>query len=284
MGYRERKTAIRVSLAAVILAFIAAASMFLAHPPTAAATDPARWARHAAAPTVPLDDRPWAAFLARYVQEHPDGVNRVDYGGVTAADRARLKSWLAAMQTVDVARLTRAQQMAFWINLYNAATLDVVLDAYPVESIRHVRGGLLGRGPWREKLLSMGGERLSLDDIEHHILRRIWRDPRIHFAVNCASIGCPNLRREPFRAEALNTQLDEAATAFVNHGRAFHATGGRLRASSIYDWYAGDFGGPAGVLTHGRRYARGPQAAALRAVRAIDSYGYDWRLNDVRAR
>lgn len=252
--------------------------------PISAATEPARWTQHASEQTVSLDNRVWAAFLQRYVREAPDGVNRVHYSAVTPADRARLREWLASMQAVDVRRLTRAQQMAYWINLYNAATLDVVLDAYPVSSIREVRGGLFNRGPWRQKLLTVGGEDLSLDDIEHRILRPIWNDPRVHYAVNCASIGCPNLRREPFSADRIEAQLNAAAVAYVNHPRGLRVVDGEVHASSIYEWYADDFGGPSGVLRHARRYASGAQAAALRGASRIHSYDYDWRLNDIRTR
>ncbi len=275
---------LRIAVATLVLAASAALAVFLASPGPATATEPERWSQHAGEQTVRIDNRVWAEFLRHYVREHSDGVNRVDYAAVSPEHRRALKRWLASMQAIDVRRLTRAQQMAYWINLYNAATLDVVLDAYPVSSIREVRGGLLKRGPWDETLLRVGGEALSLDDVEHNILRPLWSDPRIHYAVNCASIGCPNLSLEPFEADYLEAQLDAAAIAFVNHPRAFRAVQGQLRTSSIYDWYAGDFGGPAGVLRHARRYAGGDQAEVLRSASRIAGYDYDWRLNDTRTR
>lgn len=241
-----------------------------------------RWQAHARQAVADVDYAPYAAFLARYVRPSADGVNRVAYGRVTPGDKAALKAHLRALQAVDVDRLTRPQQMAYWINLYNAKIVDLVLDAYPVPSIRKVQGGLLGLGPWGRKLLSVKGEAVSLNDVEHRILRPIWRDPRIHYAVNCASLGCPDLAREPFRADRLDAQLDAAARAFVNHPRAFARVDGALTASSIYDWYGVDFGGPAGVLAHARRYADTRTAALLKGATSIEEFRYDWSLNDAR--
>jgi hypothetical protein len=178
--------------------------------------------------------------------------------------------------------MTRPEQLAYWINLYNAATVDLVLDAYPVTSIRRVHGGILGLGPWKRKILSIRGERLSLDDIEHRILRPIWRDPRIHYAVNCAALGCPNLAGQAFTAARANAILDQGARDFVNHPRGFRLDNGRLIASSIYDWFAPDFGGPNSILAHARRYATPANLAKFRGKTRPDRYSYDWSLNALR--
>lgn len=241
-----------------------------------------RWQRHATRASVELDTRGWAAFLNRYRSVGADGVARIAYGRVTQSDRAALSAWLAAQQRVDVDRLTRPQQMAFWINLYNAATVDVVLGAYPVSSIRKVEGGLLGLGPWGKPLLKVDGEPLSLNDIEHRILRPIWKDVRIHYAVNCASVGCPDLAAQPYEAARLEAQLDSAARAYINSPRGFARINGRLVASSIFDWYRVDWGSDAAVLDHACRYATPATARLLGDARAIDRHRYDWSLNDAR--
>ena len=161
------------------------------------------------------DPAPYDRLLQRYVTAGSDGLNRVDYRGWAAstADRAALDSFIAAHEAARPSTLSRNDQFAFWANLYNAVTLDVVMDAYPVGSIRDIRPTLLSIGPWGAQRVTVEGRRLSLDDIEHRIMRPTFRDPRVHYAVNCASIGCPNLQREAFRGARLETQLDAAARA-----------------------------------------------------------------------
>jgi hypothetical protein len=242
-----------------------------------------RWQRHDPASAATVDHSAWDRFLARYVQTGADGVNRVGYGRVAAADRSALSAYVANLTAVDVDALARREQLAFWINLYNALTVRVILDHYPVDSIQkiNISPGFFAVGPWGKQLVTVAGEALSLDDIEHRILRPIWRDPRVHYAVNCASIGCPNLRRGAYTGANVETALDEAARAYVNHprGAAFEREG--LFVSAIYKWFIDDFGGTsAAVLAHLRRYADPPLAARLASVRDIAGHRYDWALND----
>jgi hypothetical protein len=243
-----------------------------------------RWTAHDPASTLSVDHGPWDALLRRHVVDAP-GVNRVRYGAFTAADRAALDADLAALQATPVDRLSRPEQMAFWINLYNALTVDVALDHYPVGSIRDIdiSPGLIADGPWGAKLATVAGERLSLDDIEHRILRPIWKDPRIHYAVNCAAVGCPDLRARAWTAEGLDAALDAAARAYVNDPRGVRIEGDRLVVSKIYDWFHEDFGGTdAALIGHLARYAEPPLADALRGRGRIDDAVYDWALNDAR--
>jgi hypothetical protein len=204
-----------------------------------------------------------------------------------AGAMAALEGWIAEAATARPSALPRAEAFAFWGNLYNALTLKVVLDRYPVRSIRDIRSTGVPFdpkqfiGPWRTRLITLEGRRMSLDDIEHATMRPTFRDPRVHYAVNCASIGCPNLGPRPWVAATLERDLDAAAAAFVNHPRAVSVISpGRLRASSIYTWFREDFGGDeAGVLAHLTRHAAPPLRAALAgAVLAEDAY--DWSLND----
>lgn len=173
--------------------------------------------------------------------------------------------------------------MAYWINLYNALTMQVVLEHYPVDSIRDIdiSPGWFSDGPWGAKLVGVEGEQLTLDDIEHRILRPIWQDPRIHYAVNCAAVGCPNLQPEPYEGETVDEQLDRAARAYVNHPRGATVTGGDLVVSSIYAWYEEDFGGSEqGVIDHLTAFAEPPLDRMLADFSAIDDDRYDWSLND----
>ena len=243
----------------------------------------ARWQAHDPAASTRIDHGAWAGFLDRYVEVGADGINRVAYGQVTPEDRAILDGYVDALALAPVSSLSRPEQMAFWINLYNALTVQLVLDRYPVDSIRDIdiSPGLFSDGPWGKKLVATEGERLSLDDIEHRILRPIGQDPRVHYAVNCASLGCPNLQPEPFRADRLEEQLEHAARSYVNHPRGVAIVEDELVVSSIYEWFKEDFGGTdQGVIAHLRRHAAPDLAAALARFTALDDDRYDWRLND----
>lgn len=234
--------------------------------------------------TMTVDHALWAGILAAYVKPAPDGVNRFAYGKVSKSARKDLKAYLDAMSKVAVSKLAEREQRAFWANLYNALTIDVVLDRYPVKSIRDIAisPGLFAVGPWGKKLTTVEGAALSLDDIEHKILRKVWKDPRVHYSVNCASIGCPNLPAEPFTGAKLEKMLDDGARAYVNHPRGVTVTdAGRVTASRIYDWFSEDFGSSdTNVLAHLRQYAAAPLKAKLDKVKSIAAYDYDWSLND----
>ncbi|MEO1544549.1 MAG: DUF547 domain-containing protein, partial [Pseudomonadota bacterium] len=201
---------------------------------------------------------------------------------------------VSKLEAVDPRKLGRNEQFAYWANLYNAKTIDVVLDHYPVDSIRKItiNEGLFGflkksvgaGGPWKAKVVTVAGTKLSLDNIEHDIMRPVFSDPRVHYAVNCASYGCPNLRRTAFTGATLEQQLDEGAKAFVNHPRGISVKNGSVTASSIYQWFQKDFGGNAkGVLDHSRKYAADDLKAQLEGVTEIGRYEYDWSLNDTTA-
>lgn len=227
-----------------------------------------------------IDHSPWHNWLGRFVLTSADGINRVAYGSVSAAERMQLKTYIADMTSLQIGDYNRAQQRAYWINLYNALTIDIVLENYPLDSIRDISSGLFSSGPWRLKLAEIDGEKLTLDDIEHRILRPIWQDPRIHYAVNCASLGCPNLQVVAFTAENAETLLEASAREFINNPRGAQVIGNRLRVSRIYDWFEKDFGGnEAGVISHLRHYAVGDLATALASITDIDDYEYDWQIN-----
>jgi hypothetical protein len=226
-----------------------------------------------------IDHIIWEQLLSKYVKASKDGVNRVDYAALKQNDAAALTRYLAALQAVEIEKYPKDEQFAFWVNLYNAGTVDVIVKNYPLESIRDI--GLLGQGPWKDKVLKVSGKALSLDDIEHGILRPVWKDVRIHYAVNCASIGCPNLAPQAYTAEKLELMLDEAARAYINHPRGFARIDGALVASSIFDWYVDDWGDQAAVLDHARKYASNETKAILGQATEIDSHDYNWSLNGI---
>jgi Protein of unknown function, DUF547 len=221
----------------------------------------------------------WDAILTSYARAADDGINRVDYAGIKTKAAGELKGYLTALQSIKISEYPRDEQFAYWVNLYNAATVQVIVDNYPLESIRDI--GLLGQGPWKDKFLKVEGQMLSLDDVEHGILRSIWKDVRIHYAVNCASIGCPNLALKAYRANMLEPMLDDAARAYINHPRGFTKTDGELIASNIFEWYQSDWGTANDVVIHARKYASLETLALLKDANGIDAYDYDWALNDI---
>lgn len=245
-----------------------------------------RWQAHDPQSTQRVDHSAWGRFLSRYLRVMPVQGNRLDYAGVTMADHAAVAGYVKHLAIVSVSDLNRDEQRAYWINLYNAVTVTVMLDHWPVSSIRDIdiSPGLFSDGPWGKKLVTVEGEALSLDDIEHRILRPIWQDPRLHYAVNCASIGCPDLAAKPYTGEAIEQMLTAAAQNFVNSPRGLRiAEDGRVIVSKIYDWFIDDFGGTEkAVLGHLSEYAAPALKARLAGKTEIDDHVYDWRINAVR--
>jgi Protein of unknown function, DUF547 len=231
-----------------------------------------------------VDHAVWSKLLMTSVIAGSDGVNRIRYKEFGAASRADLAAYIKSLESVDPATLDRPEQLAFWINLYNAVTLHAVVAKYPVKSINDVDladpTGASGGGPWKAQLTTVANMKLSLDDIENQIVRPIFKDARAHYGLNCLSIGCPNLQIGAFTGRAIEAQLDTLTRAFVNHPRALAVRDGKVEASSIYEWFVEDFGGFAGVLAHLDRYAEPALKARLGSIKQFDSYAYDWALAD----
>jgi hypothetical protein len=233
------------------------------------------------------DTATYDRLLAQYVVASPDGINRVRYAAwaSNASDVDALNAYVTSLERDRPSRMTRDQQLAHWINLYNAVTLQIVLENYPVRSIRDIRSQTLDPrgliGPWRTPRVTVEGRRLTLDQIENSILRPEFNEPRIHYAINCASIGCPNLAARAWRAETMDADLTAAARTYINHGRGVSIDSqGRIRVSTIYRWFAADFGGDAeSVLTHLRRFASPELQTRLAHATTISNYNYDWALN-----
>ncbi len=233
------------------------------------------------------DFKIWQSFLDRYVKPYEDGLNRVDYARVTAADKQQLKNLLAGLANTDPRGWGPATQKTFWINTYNLAVVSLVLDHYPLESIRDIRlsfKSLFNGGPWEDKYLTVAGEALSLNDIEHRILRPIWPDRRLHFALNCASVGCPNLATQIYKTETLDQQLDAAEQDFLKNNRAvfWQPRENTLQLSSIFDWYQVDFARNENQLLS---YLQQQGVLSTEVLQNPDlkiSYDYNWNLNTDR--
>lgn len=217
----------------------------------------------------------WQQILDKYlITESKQTLFR--YSAVTTNDKDNLARYLRDLARIDPRQYNKDEQFGYWVNLYNALTVQLILDNYPIKSITKL-GGFFSFGPWDDTLITITDQQLTLNDIEHRILRPIWRDPRIHYAVNCASFGCPNLLKTAFNGQNKNTLLEQAATDFINSSKGVSITGNQVRLSSIYDWFSSDFGNQSELQTHLNQYRKGHNIQ-LNSV----SYGYDWSLNQAK--
>ena len=222
----------------------------------------------------------WTDLLGRYVR---DGV--VDYAGLNQDGQPALNAYLEDLETAagHQSAWPREQRLAYWINAYNAYTVRLILDNYPLKSIRSI--GLLPGAAFRRRFipLGIGGAELTLDDIEHRTLRPEFEDARIHFAIVCASISCPPLQSQAFRASDIDAELDAAARQFLTDEtrNRLETDSATLFLSSIFDWFREDFERDAGSLeAFVSRFLSESDAAAFRIgsfrIRFLD---YDWSLN-----
>ena len=221
-----------------------------------------------------VDHAAWGRFLEAYVVAGPTGINLVRYKAVTRDDKAALAAYIASLEATDTSALARKEQLAFWFNLYNAATVKLILDHPGIASIQDIKK------PWDTAVTTVKGRALTLNEIEHGIIRPLAKDARIHYAVNCASMGCPDLARAPFTGAGLGAQLDAAARSYVNHPRGVSIAKGKVTLSKIYGWYRDDFGkDDAALFDHIRQYAAPALAESLKGVKKAAGYEYDWALN-----
>ncbi|MCF8143407.1 MAG: DUF547 domain-containing protein [Deltaproteobacteria bacterium] len=222
---------------------------------------------------VRVDNTPYAELLDKYVK---NGV--ADYQGFKN-EEGKLDRYLKILEETDPKKLPRNEQFAFYINAYNAWTIKLILSAYPdIKSIKDL--GSLFKSPWKKKIARIDGDVMTLDNIEHDILRPRFKDPRIHFAVNCASKGCPPLRSEPYRGDRLDRQLTQMTEAFINTPKYNRIQKNTLYVSSIFKWYSEDFNDD--IVGFFRQYAQGKLREEIKQhegkinVRYLD---YDWSLN-----
>lgn len=218
-----------------------------------------------------VDYREYARLLQQYVQ--PAGVQYAEWAA-EPTDTAALDRMLQDFAQVAVAELPRDSQKAFYLNLYNAAMLQAVLQHYPLQSVRSI--GLIPFSIFKREFIAQGGRQLSLDAVEKGILLQDYFDPRIHFAVNCASVSCPPLRAEPFVAAQLEAQLEQQTRAFADsaHAAQLDAAARSVAYTELFKWYADDFPG-----TQPAEYLNRWRCAPLPLDYEIRWIPYDWSLN-----
>lgn len=204
---------------------------------------------------------------------------RVDYEGIQQ-DAQKLDRYLAMLAATDPADLPDDEQFALYANAYNAYTIKLIVDNYPVDSIKDL--GSLFKSPWKKAFADIGGTVYTLDNIEHDILRPQFQDPRVHFAINCAAKDCPPLYPEALWPDRLDAQLDRNTRVFLNNPDKTYLDGDTLFVSSIFKWFKEDFDDD--PLSFVLKYAEGDFKAALEANREnikVKYLRYDWSLNDV---
>jgi hypothetical protein len=236
----------------------------------------------------PPDYKTWQDLLAKYY----DPAKGMNYKGLKEHDKAALDQLRRTMAAVDVNSLSRPDQLAYWINLYNISTVGVVVDHYPVASIRDLSTDPLIRlNVFKKPSVKTKAGAIALNDVENDKIRTAFKDPRIHFAINCAAKSCPPIRTEPYVGSRINEQLDDQARRFLNgpHGARLEKDGSGidLHVTKILDWFKDDFekwGG--GRVAFVRKFLPADKQKQLDTVKGakgdvdLDFDDYDWALND----
>ena len=232
-----------------------------------------------------VDHGPWDTLLKRHVVLLEGGkASKLDYAGV-AAEHEALRAYLSSVSAVKQAEFDawpKAEQMAFLINAYNAYTVEKVLTRYP--EIRSIWDfGKVFGNPFRDEFFSLLGARASLDGIEHGILRKRYAEPRVHYALNCASVGCPMLREEAYAGARLESQLEEQALRFLSDRSRNRYRDGRLEVSKIFDWYKEDFEPRERYFARYAKVLGMPEGLGSSSPPRLAFLDYDWSLNDSRS-
>ena len=220
--------------------------------------------------------RAWNAIVSTHVKD-----DNFDYRSAKSSAAKSLDSYLDALAAVERGTYddwSDTQKLAYLINLYNAATIDLVLEHYPVKSIRDIGGD---DGPWKLKIVRLIGKKITLDQLEHEIIRKEFAEPRIHFAVNCASIGCPPLLNRAYTADQLESQLAAQTKRFLSNRRINHLDGKTLHLSPLFDWFRDDFTAAAKSVRHYvAPYFPESERKAILNEATLKFSEYDWALND----
>jgi len=229
------------------------------------------------ADTSPISHQLWDSLL----KQHVNAEGWVDYEGFQK-DRDVLKKYLNLLQAngPNDDNWSREEQLAYWINVYNAFTVELILKHYPLESIKDIGSSIqvpFINSPWDIKFIEIGGETLDLNNVEHNILRKHLQEPRIHFAINCASYSCPRLRNEAFTADKLEAQLEEAAHEFINDPKRNTITAEKAEVSMIFSWFKGDFTKEGTLRDFLNKYSD----TTIKQDAKVGHRKYDWSLNTV---
>ena len=221
-----------------------------------------------------IDHSSWDRLLKTHVKN-----GKVDYKGFIK-DSDALDAYLALISNnAPNKKWTEAEKLAYWINAYNAYTVKLIIDNYPLESIQDLHPTIKIPGistVWHKEFFQIGGEDCSLNEIEHKILRKKFDEPRIHFAINCASISCPDLWNEAFVADRIEAQLAERAEVFINDSTKNRISNTTIEISRIFSWFKKDFTKKSSLIAYLNRYSK----VKINAKADIDYLDYNWGLNE----
>jgi hypothetical protein len=226
--------------------------------------------------TTPPNHEPWNQLLKAHIS--PLGI--VDYKGFIR-DKTKLEAYLKTISENAPDRKTwsKNEQLAYWINAYNAFTVKLISDNYPVESIRDLGPTFkipLINDVWHYKFFKIGGQESSLDEIEHSILRKEFEEPRIHFAINCASVSCAPLLNEAFTASKIDAQLGKVAKTFINDKTRNKIAANAVEISSLFSWFKGDFTKNGSVIDFLNKYS----SVKISPDAKVSYLNYNWNLNE----
>ncbi len=241
-----------------------------------------KWEVHNPLSKESISHQEWQAFLDCCVVTNHEGISLVDYANLNDSDLELLNRYVDRMSQIEIGNYSRDEQLAFWINLYNALIVQNVANYYPIQDIKEINisPGLFSQGPWGAHLITIQDTRLTLDEIHDRIIRAVWNDPRTHYALNDATIGCANLSKQVYKGATIDVQLNKAATDYINSLRGTQIIDGKLIVSKMYEWYAEDFGEQRDVITHIQHYTQNLNTQKqLKDIQEIHSYVYNWHLN-----
>ena len=245
-----------------------------------------KWQAHNPLSQAVISHQQWQDFLTKCVYTNAEGINLVDYPHLTENDLTHLKQYIKHLSKININDYNRSEQLAFWLNLYNALIVQIIADYYPVDTVQEVNisPGLFSVGPWGANLVTIGGTQLTLDDIQNRIIRAIWNDPRTLYAINDGCIGAPNLSKQAYQGSTIDKQLNLATRDYINSMRGLQIIEGKLILSKMYEWYFDDFGGSeSDIVHHLTHFANKSLHEDLSKIASINSYTYNWHLNSTVA-
>ncbi|MDM3869810.1 DUF547 domain-containing protein [Porticoccus sp. W117] len=235
------------------------------------------WATSNEQSAATIDHSRWNRLLNKYVvANHPSKINRFRYGDVSGADKKALGKYISQLTAIDPRQYRKPEQKAYWINLYNALVVQQILANYPIASIADMQSA----SQWDKKRIVVQGQKLSLNDIEHQILRPLWRDHRIHFALVDGSLGAPNLQPRAYTGRTVRAMLKQAGREFLNHPRGLKLEKGKMQASRVFADHSSDFAqNQAGLLKLFAYYVDDRKALYLLGFQGEIEYQQDLALN-----
>ncbi len=240
-----------------------------------------KWSEFTTSSKIKLDHSIWDKILKKHITTRSQ-VTYFSYNKMSSDDKKALTQYLSKMSTINPTSLNKNEAKAYWINIYNAVTVEIVLKNYPIKSIRDIKSGFFSSGPWDTEAFTVEGQSLTLNNIEHNILRPLFNDNRIHYAINCASYSCPNLSNTAYTHSNIESQLNNGAKIYINHSRGIKfIDSDEIEISSIWKWFKEDFGtSEINIIKHLQRYAEPELKAKLISFDGSVNYNYNWNLNE----